>query len=546
MNSYWINSEKNKEKYNKVEKNIETDICIIGGGITGISTAYYLTKENLKVTVLDMGKIGFQTTGNSTAKITSQHGLFYKDLKDSKGEDFARLYYDANEDAIKNIKKIVEKEKIQCDLECQSAYVLAANREEVQKVKDEVEVVRGFGGHAEYLEREDIDKNLLILNPLAAIRFKNQAQFNSYKYTIELAKICKNLGANIYENTKVVDVRDEKDYYYLETEDGYKIKAKYLVITTKYPIINIPGFYFMKMYQSTSYGISIPVKEKLFDGMYITSTNPKVSLRMAKVDNNIIKDVVDGNIENYAKQDKENRKRVKEKQNSKIDNEYVLIVVGADHKTGEKTDLSNSYKKLENIAKQIYPQGKVENYWNTEDCITLDKIPYIGKYSNMWENAHVATGFNKWGITTSNIAANIITDMIIGRKNRYEDIFISTRVEPVKNRQEVGNMLKETVSSLVLKKFELPESEQASLKNEEGKIIEIEGEKVGAYKDKEGRIYTIVPKCAHLGCELSWNNLDKTWDCPCHGSRYDYTGKILYGPKVKDLYINKYIIIYTI
>ncbi len=539
MNSYWINSEKNKEKYNKLEKNIETDICIIGGGITGISTAYYLTKENLKVTVLDMGKIGFQTTGNSTAKITSQHGLFYKYLKDSKGEDFARLYYDANEDAIKNIKKIVEKENIECDLECQSAYVLAANREEVQKVKDEVEVVRGFGGHAEYLEREDIDKNLLILNTLAAIRFKNQAQFNSYKYTIELAKICKNLGANIYENTKVVDVRDEKGYYYLETEDGYKIKAKYLVVTTKYPIINMPGFYFMKMYQSTSYGISIPVKEKLFDGMYITSTNPKVSLRMAKVDNNIIKDVVDGDIENYAKQDKENKKQVKEKQNSKIDNEYVLIVVGADHKTGEKTDLSNSYKKLENIAKQIYPQGKVENYWNTEDCITLDKIPYIGKYSSMWENAYVATGFNKWGITTSNIAANIITDMIIGRKNRYEDIFISTRVEPVKNRQEVGNMLKETVSSLVLKKFELPESEQASLKNEEGKIIEIEGEKVGAYKDKEGRIYTIVPKCAHLGCELSWNNLDKTWDCPCHGSRYDYTGKMLYGPTVKDLYIDK-------
>lgn len=539
MNSYWINSEKNKEKYNKLEKNIETDICIIGGGITGISTAYYLTKENLKVTVLDMGKIGFQTTGNSTAKITSQHGLFYKYLKDSKGEDFARLYYDANEDAIENIKRIVKREKIECDLECQPAYVLANNREEVQKVKDEVEVVKGFGGCAEYLEREDIDKNLLILNPLAAIMFKNQAQFNSYKYTIELAKVCKNLGANIYENTKVVDVRNEKDYYYLETEDGYKIKAKYLVITTKYPIINMPGFYFMKMYQSTSYGISIPVKEKLFDGMYITSTNPKVSLRMAKVNNDIIKDVVDGDIENYTEQEKENRKQVQEKQNSKIDNEYVLIVVGSDHKTGEKIDLSNSYKKLENIAKQIYPQGKVENYWNTEDCITLDKIPYIGKYSTMWENAYVATGFNKWGITTSNIAANIITDMIIGRKNRYEDIFVSTRVEPVKNRQEVGNMLKETVSSLVLKKFELPESEQASLKNEEGKIIEIEGEKVGAYKDKEGKIYTIVPKCAHLGCELSWNNLDKTWDCPCHGSRYDYTGKMLYGPTVKDLYIDK-------
>ena len=298
------------------------------------------------------------------------------------------------------------------------------------------------------------------------------------------------------------------------------------MIATKYPIVNMPGFYFLKMYQSTSYGISMHVNEKLFDGMYITSANPKVSLRMAKVENKY---------NNLTENDEAENKQDRGERNSKSDNGYVLIVVGSDHKTGEKIDLSNSYKNLENIAKQIYPQGKVENYWNTEDCITLDKIPYIGKYSTMWENAYVATGFNKWGITTSNIAANIITDMILERKNRYEDIFISTRVEPVKNREEMGNMLKETVSSLVIKKFVLPEEEQENLKEGEGKIIEIDGEKVGAYKDENGKIYTIVPKCAHLGCELSWNNLDKTWDCPCHGSRYEYTGKMIYGPTVKDL-----------
>lgn len=502
MSSYWINSVKEKQSYKKLSQNIETDVCIIGGGITGISTAYYLTKENLNVTVVEMGKIGYQTTGNSTAKITSQHGLFYKYLKDSKGEDFARLYYDANQDAIENIKRIIKKENIECDLETQSSYVLAINEEEVQKVKDEVEVIKNFGGYARYVEKEEINKELSILNPLAAIEFKNQEQFNSYKYVIELAKICEKAGATIYENTKVVEVKNEGDYYYIETEDGYKIKSNKLVVTTKYPIINMPGFYFTKMYQSISYGISMTVDKRLFDGMYITSVSPKVSLRLTK----------------------------------EADGKYVLIVVGSDHKTGEKEDLENSYKNLEIIAKKLYPQGKVENYWNTEDCITLDKIPYIGKYSAMWKNAYVATGFNKWGMTTSNVAANIITDIIVGRKNRYEDIFTSTRVEPIKNRQEIGNMLKETVNSLVLKKFIFPKDEEDKIEKDEGRIIEIDGEKVGVYKDKEGKVYTVVPKCAHLGCELSWNNLDKTWDCPCHGSRYDYTGKMLYGPTVKDLY----------
>lgn len=500
MSSYWINSVKEKERYKKISQNIETDVCIIGGGITGISTAYYLTKENLNVTVLEMGQIGFQTTGNSTAKITSQHGLFYKYLKDSKGEDFARLHYDANQDAIENIKRIIKKENIECNLESKPAYVLATNEAEAQKIKDEVDVVNNFGGYAKYIE--EIDNNLSFLNPLAAIEFENQAQFNSYKYVTELAKVCKNAGANIYENTKVVEVKNEEDYYYIETEDGYKIKAKYLVMATKYPIINMPGFYFMKMYQSTSYGISMHVDKEIFNGIYITSANPKISLRMAK----------------------------------EADNKYVLIVVGSDHKTGEKLDLSNSYKNLEDIAKKLYPQGKVDNYWNTEDCITLDKIPYIGKYSTMWKNAYVATGFNKWGITTSNVAANIITDMIVGRKNRYEEIFTSTRVEPIKNRQEVGNMLKETVNSLVLKKFVLPKDEEDKLEKDEGKIVELDGQKVGVYKNKEGKVYAITPKCVHLGCELSWNNLDKTWDCPCHGSRYDYTGKMMYGPTVKDLY----------
>lgn len=197
--------------------------------------------------------------------------------------------------------------------------------------------------------------------------------------------------------------------------------------------------------------------------------------------------------------------------------------------------MSNSYKYLEEIAKNLYPDGKIKYRWNTEDCITLDKIPYIGEYSKMWENAFVATGFNKWGVTTSNIAARIITDKILGEKNEYAEIFKSTRLEPVKNIKEVTNMVKESVNSLVFKKLEIPQEEANQIQEGEGKIVEVNGQKIGIYKDKNGQIYKINPVCKHLGCELSWNNLDKTWDCPCHGSRYDYMGNLIYGPSVKDL-----------
>ena len=256
----------------------------------------------------------------------------------------------------------------------------------------------------------------------------------------------------------------------------------------------------MKMYQSTSYAVAMQTKQRLFEGMYINSEEPTISLRTAK-----------------------------------IGDEYLLIVVGSDHKTGAPIDLSNSYRYLEEIAKSLCPEGSIKYHWNTEDCITLDKIPYIGKFSGLWENAYVATGFNKWGITTSHIAAEIITDQILGQENEYEEIFKATRVEPVKNRKEVGNMVKESINSLIVRKLEVPQEEANQIQAGEGKIVEVNGQKIGIYKDEKGEVYKVNPICKHLGCELAWNNLEKTWDCPCHGSRYDYKGNLIYGPSVKNL-----------
>ena len=542
MKSYWIDSVKDQNKFGALEENIKTDICIIGGGLTGLNTAYNLSKYKIRTVLLEKDEICKQTSGNSTAKITSQHGLIYKYLTDSKGQDFARKYYEANENAIRNIKSIIDKEEIDCDFEYQPAYVFTQKVQDVQKIKDEVEAVNNFGGRAKFIEAKDIEinklnsveyvenkeeklkisgdniekenlnlerdvvkermKQVLPIKAIAGIEFENQAQFNPYKYGNALAKICSDSGIKIFEHSKVIDVdtEDEDEYYIITLENGCKIKAKYVVITTKYPIVNIPGFYFVKMYQSSSYAIAMQTKQRLFEGMYINSEEPTISLRTAK-----------------------------------FGDEYLLIVVGFDHKTGAQIDLSNSYRYLEEVAKSLYPEGKIKYRWNTEDCITLDKIPYIGNFSNLWENTYVATGFNKWGITTSNIAAEIITDKILGQENEYEEIFKSTRLEPIKNIKEVTNMVKESVNSLVTKKLELPQEEANQIQNGEGKIVEVNGQKIGIYKNNEGEVYKVNPVCKHLGCELSWNNLEKTWDCPCHGSRYDFKGNLIYGPSVKNL-----------
>ncbi len=505
MKSYWIESKKAK-KYDSLKENIDTDICIIGGGLTGITTAYYLNQYKIRNVILEKDRICSRTTGHSTAKITSQHGLFYKYLIDSKGKEFAKKYYEANEEAIKNIENIIKQENIECGLEKQSAYVFAQTLEGMQNIKDEIEAVKQIGGNVNLVEAQDIAINQIKkeeANPikaLIAMEFPNQAQFNVYQYGTELAEICNNRQTKIYEKSKVIGMSEAEKGYEIYLENGSIVKTKYVVIATKYPIIDIPGYHFIKMYQETANVIMVDPKDKVFEGMYINEESPTISLR-----------------------------KVKEK-----DKDY-LIVAGFEHKTGAKIDLSNSYEYLIKVAKSLYPKSEIKYQWNTEDCIPLDKIPYIGEFSNNMEHVYVGTGYKEWGMTTSNIAANIIVDKIMEKDNKYADIFAATRLEPIKNRKELGNMIKESVQSIIINKLKSPKESIEQLQENEGGIVEINGEKIGAYKNKKGEIFKVKPVCQHLGCELSWNNLDKTWDCPCHGSRYDYKGNLIYGPSVKNL-----------
>ena len=493
MNSLWL--EKNQIKsFAKLEKDEHTEVCIIGAGIFGISMAYYLSQNGFDVILIERDKIASKVTGHTTAKITSQHGLIYHYLLNQYGLDCAKKYFNANQSAIREIEKIINDNNIECDFERQNSYVYTTNETELTKIQEEIEALNNINPEAKL-----IDKSQLPFSILKGIEFRNQAQFNPLKYINGLLNKIEKNKVKIFEDTTCFDIKQDSEKYICYTQNN-KIQSKNVVIATHYPFLNIPGMYFAKMYQSSSYVIGVDTKTELFSGMYINIQSPIYSFRTA-IDN-------------------KNR---------------ILILGGLDHKTGENITYKDSYGKLEQKAKQWYPNSEVKYYWSTRDCITLDKIPYIGEFSNVLPNIYVGTGFNKWGMTSSNVAARIITDKIMGKENEYEHIFKSTRVNPIVNKDEVKNMVTQTAKSLVVDKIKKEKNSIDNIKNDEGGIIEKDGEKIGVYKDIEGKIYAVKPICTHLGCLLNWNSADKTWDCPCHASRFDYKGKNIYNPALKDL-----------
>ena len=442
MNSLWLTENKNDSKFESLSKNINTDVCIIGAGIFGMTCGYYLSKAGLNVTILEKDEIGHKTTGHTTAKITSQHGLFYTYLVETYGEGFAKDYLSANQDAIENIKNIIDDEKINCDFERQSNFVYTTNPNEVSQIKKEVDVLNALGFPANF-----VTKTGLPFDVAGAVQFKNQAQFNPIKYLNGLTKCISKNNGEIFTNTTVTDVKKIGDYFYIFTPNNV-ITSKYVILASHYPFVNFPGIYFFKMYQASSYVIGVDVKKTLNNGMYITASNSTFSFRTA----------------NY------NGKK-------------ILLLDGCGHKTGTPVPDEDTYGVLENYAKQLYPNCEILFRWDTRDCITLDKIPYIVRFSNVMDNIYVGTGFNKWGMTSSNVAANIVCDMILGKKNKYAYVFDSTRVHPIKNRTEVKNMITESVNSLAIKKLKDSTVDFDKIPINSGGVIDVNNQKVGIYKD---------------------------------------------------------------
>lgn len=456
MNSLWNDSIEHKT-YNELSKDIKTDICIIGSGIFGTTCGYYLSNLGFDTVIIEKDEIASKTTAFTTGKITSQHGLIYTYLINSYGKKFATDYLKSNEKAILNIKNIIDTEKINCDFEYQNSYVYTTQKSEIPNFMKEVSNLNSLGFNCDFTT-----KTGLPFDVAGAICFKNQAQFNPIKYIYGLCdKILFN-KSKIYTHTCAQGIKKENKKYIIST-NKHKITAKYVIVATHYPFIKLPGFYFTKIYQSTSYTICVEPKKTLFNGMYINNTEPFFSFRTTK-----------------------------------YNGKHVLLICGSDHKTGHETCYKDSYGALENIAKKYYPNCNILYKWNTEDCISLDKIPYIGIYSKSMPNVFVGTGFNKWGMTSSNIAANIIVDKILNKTNAYEYLYNSTRVNPIKNLDEFKNIFTQTTNSFFIDKCKKTNTMLKDIATNSGSIIEINNKKVGIYKDINNNIYAVKPVCTHL------------------------------------------------
>lgn len=476
MKSVWSESCKFRKR-EALNKDIKTDVLVIGAGIAGILTAYMLKQKGRDVVLIDAAEIASGNTKNTTAKITSQHDLIYSKLISEFGEEKARQYAKANELAIKKYKEIIEYKRIECDFEEKPAYVYSLN--EVDVLKEEVEAAKNLGIDAEFVQEVNLPFKIK-----GAVKFNNQAQFNPLKF---LRGISNELV--IYENTRALEIKEN-----LVVTSGGNITANNIVVATHYPIMNAPGYYFMKMHQERSYVLALENTSEI-DGMYI-----------------------DLNKEGYSFRTYNN----------------LLLLGGISHRTGENEE-GGSYDELRKVVKKLYPKAKEKYYWSAQDCMTIDGIPYIGRYSNETPNIYVATGFNKWGMTSSMVSAMIISDMILEKENDFSEIFSPRRFDLSLSINNIANDLIETAKNFIAQKVYIPSSEIEHIKNGHGGIIEYNGEKVGVYKDKEGKEFFVSTKCTHLGCQLSWNADELTWDCPCHGSRFDYKGRLIGSPATKDL-----------
>lgn len=444
------NIEPLKGKENTLSADTHRDVIVVGAGLAGILIAYYLKESGKKVLVLEAGKIASGQTEGTTAKITSQHNIKYTKLINEIGVETARMYAQANESAIREYERLIKERNIECDFQKSPAYLYTTGEEVL--LMEEAMVAASFGIDASFTTETELPFPIT-----GAVRFNKQARFSPLKFVKEIVK-----ELEIWEETIVREIKGNK-----VITAGGTLRAEHIVVATHYPIKNVPGYYFLRQHQERSYVLALSGYREI-EGMYLGIEQDGLSLRQS--------------------------------------GEYLLLG-GGGRRTGEniceKSKVYLGFTFLEEKAKQYFPECKIEARWSAQDCMPHDGIPFIGKYSVFTPNLYVATGFQKWGMTSSMVAALVIRDAICKVPNSYAKVFSPQRLHikaGFKNwLTDIGVSMKGLCNGWLLRKTQ---------------------------------------RCSHMGCGLMWNPKEKTWECPCHGSRFDEKGKRLDEPAKTGIHTN--------
>ena len=479
--------------YPALPGDLEVDVAIVGGGIVGLTAAELLKQAGKRVAVIEAGRVGQQVTGRSTAKVTSQHGLICQQLAKNFGEDGARVYAAANQAGIERIASFVQELGIECDFERKAAFVYSRSDEQVADIRAEVEVAKRVGLPAEFV------RECSLPFPIAgAIRFDDQGQFHPCRYTAGLAQAVAGGGGQIFEHTRALSI-EHGEPCRVSTDRG-RVSAREVIVATHMPI-GKEGMFFAKAYPYTHPMVAARIDEaKAPDGMFISAGTPTHSIRTARADG-----------------------------------ATWLVAVGGAYKPGHPDEAAQMFKDLERFVRQELGAGSVEYYWTNEDYNSMDGVPFIGRASSGAPHLFVATGFNAWGITTGTAAGMILPDLIMGRSNPWAELFDATRIKPMAGARDFVAENLSTAKHLLEGYARGRPRSIDEVAPGEATVLKLDGERVAVSKDEHGNVQIVSAVCTHMNCVLGWNPADRTWDCPCHGSRFAADGSVLHGPATSPL-----------
>ena len=491
--SLWEAISTRPSTYPELSKNIEVDVAIIGGGITGITAASHLIKAGKKVAIIEADKMGGVTTGYSTGNLYIAVQPFYQNIYSKFDFETAKSIAHSRKFAIDYIEKNVHEKNIPCNFSRRPWYGYTADHERISLDK-EVELFKKMEIPIEY-----VNELPLKFKFTKAVLMPNQARFNPLQYVISMADDLAKQGCLIFENTRVTNI-DEKDVCVLDTANG-RVTAKKVLMATHTPIgINLTQM-FTAPYRS--YVVSVRLKDSLYpEGHFWDLDRPPHATCTHAVSTN---------------------------------DPELLMVAGSHHKVGQGKDTLTHYKELEKFLRDHFSVAEVAYQWSAQHYQSADNVPYIGLASRSAKHTYIATGYFADGLVYGTLAGIIIGDLILGNKNPLTDTYQSNRFDPIASAKFVA---KENSNVLIqyLKDYPLFTSPKYDdIKVGEGKILEINREKCGVYRDENNQLHIVSAVCTHMKCVVNFNNAEKTWDCPCHGSRFTTQGKVIEGPTKTDL-----------
>ena len=492
--SLWVETCRPEDPPNVLAGDLTTDVVVIGGGITGLITAALLADDGTDVVLVDAGRLASGVTGYTTAKVTALHGLKYAQLEKNHSAETARAYAEANAAGLSTIDDLILRHEIDCEWEPASAFTYTTQSDSINQIEEETAAAQRAGlGAVTTTETE------LPFDVAAAVRLDEQAQFHPRKFCLGLAAAIHERGVRIFEDSRVLDV-DDGSPCEVQCASG-TIEAQWVVLASHLPFLD-RGLFFAKAFPERSYALAwkrtATSDSDRISGMYISSDEPTRSLRSS----------ADGH----------------------------LIVGGESHKVGTEPDTPARYAAIESWAKENFGPGEMTHKWSAQDPKSVDGMPYVGRQLPR-SQVLVATAFAKWGMTNAAASARMLSDLIAGRDNPWANHFEATRISGAitsssfykENYDAVGRHL----IGDRLKTLKPPSAD--TLAPGEGGICQWKGEKVAAYRDESGEIHAVSPVCTHVGCLVSFNPAETTWDCPCHGSRYTVEGEVIEGPALRNL-----------